>query len=238
MGHTITNSNTFLAYFNHIDKFFEVVLWLDAYMPFIEKVDRISQWMYPVSAFVRKYQHKLKYFWDLRNQVVHWFRLEQHHYLLASDYAVNQIKIIYERLTKPPTVQPWAIKQIPLIYLDSPMKELIALLTQHDLPALPVRNRENIYQETIFLKQVVGATLQKDFLDQVVATYLVPTSSQALFMASDASVYEIEWLFSTVREDKKHIEVVRITENWYPDETILWIITAVDLPKLDQEIIL
>jgi hypothetical protein len=116
MTHSITNSNTFLAYFNHIDKFFELVLGLSSYMPFIEKVDRIAQGRYPVTAFVRKYQHKLKYFGDLRNQVVHGFRLEQHHYLLASDYAVIQIKTIYEHLTKPPTVHAFCLENIPLVW--------------------------------------------------------------------------------------------------------------------------
>ncbi len=50
MVHSAINSNTFLAYFNHIDKFFEVVLGLDGYMPFTEKVDKISEGRYPITA--------------------------------------------------------------------------------------------------------------------------------------------------------------------------------------------
>jgi hypothetical protein len=57
-------------------------------------------------------------------------------------------------------------------------------------------------------------------------------------MSSDASVYEIEWLFSIVLEDEEYNELVWITATWHPDEQIIWIITAVDLPKLDQEVIL
>jgi hypothetical protein len=45
-------------------------------------------------------------------------------------------------------------------------------------------------------------------------------------------------LFSLEREEGKHNEVVRVTATGNPDESIMWIITAVDLPKLDQEIIL
>lgn len=180
-------------------------------MPFIEKVDRIAQGRYPVTAFVRKYQHKLKYFGDLRNQVVHGFRLEQHHYLLASDYAVNQIKTIYEHLTKPPIVRDCCLKDIPVVRLDTPLREVIILLTQHDFSALPVRDSTGIYHATVFLKHIVAASLQPDFLAQPVHKFLTDSSSQALFMPSDASVYEIELLFSTIREEGKQYEVVWIT---------------------------
>lgn len=109
-------------------------------MPFIEKIEKISQGKYPVTAFVRKYQHKLKYFGDLRNQVVHGFRLEQHHYLLASDYAVDQIKIVYEHLTQPPTVHDVFRLLIPHILLETSLREAIQLLMETNLPALPVRD--------------------------------------------------------------------------------------------------
>jgi len=180
-------------------------------MPFIEKVDRIAQGRYPVTAFVRKYQHKLKYFGDLRNQVVHGFRLEQHHYLLASDYAVKQIKNIYEHLTKPPTVHDCCLKDIPVVLLDMPLREVIVLLTELDLSALPIRDATGLYHDTIFLKEIVAASLLPDFLIHPVQQFLTDSSCQALFMPSDASVYEIESLFSTTREEGKQNEVVWIT---------------------------
>jgi len=77
-----------------------------------------------------------------------------------------------------------------------------------------------------------------DFLAQPVEKYLTSWNGHALFMPSDASVYEVVWIFSLVREEEKHNEVVRITPTGHPDESIIWIITATDLPKLDQEVIL
>ena len=102
--HTVENSNTFLAYFNQIDKFFEVVLGATDYIPYTEKIEKVARGIYPVSAFVKKFQQKLKYFGDLRNQIVHGFRLDQHHYLLVSEYALDQIKKTYTHLTTPPIV--------------------------------------------------------------------------------------------------------------------------------------
>ncbi len=145
-----------------------------------------------MSSFVKKQQHKLKYFGDLRNQVVHGFRLEQHHYLLASDYAVMQIKTTFEHLTKPPTVHTWCKQQIPFAHIDTPMHEVITLITQANLPALPIQDATGAYHDTLFLKQVVSAALQPDFLSHPVEKYLAASSSRALFMSSDASVYEIE----------------------------------------------
>lgn len=238
MAHSISNSNTFLAYFNHIDKFFEVVLWLDAYMPFTEKVDRISQGRYPVTAFVRKYQHKLKYFGDLRNQVVHGFRLEQHHYLLASDYAIEQIKKIYEHLTKPPTIERWCAQDIPSVHPTTTMREVLQLLETHDLPGLPIIDEKAVYQTTLFLRDVVLATAHEGFLETPISDWARSRSKQAIFMPSDASVYEIEWLFSVARDEEKHNELVWVTETGHPDEPIKGIITPADLRKLDQEVIL
>jgi hypothetical protein len=73
------------------------------------------------------------------------------------------------------------------------MHEVIALITQADLPALPIQDATGAYHDTLFLKQVVSAALQPDFLSHPVEKYLAASSSsRALFMSSDASVYEIE----------------------------------------------
>lgn len=72
------------------------------------------------------------------------------------------------------------------------MLEVITLLTKTGLPALPLRDADGVYQDTIFLNQIVSAALHSDFLTHTVATHLTETSCQALFMPSDASVYEIE----------------------------------------------
>lgn len=61
------------------------------------------------------------------------------------------------------------------------------------------------------MRQIVSASLQPDFLSQPVRSYLGATSCLALFMSQDASVYEIESLFSTKRDDDQYVEVVRIT---------------------------
>jgi hypothetical protein len=118
------------------------------------------------------------------------------------------------------------------------MQEVITLITQADLPALPIQDTTWAYHDTIFLKQIVSAALQQDFLSDPVEKYLKVCTTRALFMSSDASVYEIEWLFSTLVEDEEYNELIWITATGHPDEEIIWIITAVDLPKLDQEVIL
>lgn len=237
MVHSVTNSNTFLAYFNHVDKFLEVVLGISSYLPFAEKVEKVAHGNYPVTSFVKKYHQKLKYFGDLRNQVVHGFRLDQHHYLLASDYAVEQIKTVYERLTKPPSVTRFLRDDIPVLSPHSTLKEAIAQFVRTWLAGMPIYDGVT-YVDTILVHQIVSATLHEWFLDQSVASRLDTPKGQICFLPAHASVYEVEWLFSVDVEDEDPVELIRISKDWTPDEPLTWIITAKDLPKLDQEIIL
>lgn len=121
---------------------------------------------------------------------------------------------------------------------DTFLQDAIQLIITSHLPALPVRDASGKYLDTLFLSQIVTATLDTDFLNKPVQECLTSGTQQALFLPSDASVYEVVGLFSLVREEQKHNEVVWVTETGHPDEPITGIITAVDLPKLDQEIIL
>ena len=102
--HSLHNSNTFLAYYNHIDKYFAYLLQLKRYLPFAEKVTMLTNEKYSIHQFVRLYQNKLRYFGDLRNQLVHGFRLENQHYVLASNHAVQEIQKIYQEMKKPTNV--------------------------------------------------------------------------------------------------------------------------------------
>ena len=97
------NSNQFLAMYNQIDKYFDQLLQLKRYLPFFEKIRTIGDGQYHISHFVRKYEAKFRYFSDLRNQIAHGFRLENKHYVIASDHAVQEITKFNAELQKPKT---------------------------------------------------------------------------------------------------------------------------------------
>jgi uncharacterized protein Usg len=98
------NSNSFLSLYNQIDKLFDQILMLTRYVPFNEKLQMFMEQAYDISPIVKKYQQKLRYFGDLRNQIVHGFRLDNQHFVVASDHAVDQIQGIYDHLAQPKTI--------------------------------------------------------------------------------------------------------------------------------------
>jgi hypothetical protein len=98
------NSNTFLSIYNLIDKFFDQTLQLSRYVPFNEKLQMSLDEPFDISPIVKRYQQKLRYFGDLRNQIVHGFRLDHQHYVEVSDFAVEQIQSVYDHLLQPKSV--------------------------------------------------------------------------------------------------------------------------------------
>jgi hypothetical protein len=102
--YSANNSNTFLAYFNQIDKYLSYILSTQKYIPYHERVTMIIRGKYIVSHFVNRFESKLRYFGDLRNQLVHGFRLDNKHYLVVSDHALQEISSIHDELVKPQTL--------------------------------------------------------------------------------------------------------------------------------------
>lgn len=101
MDYTVATTNEFLSHYNEIDKLFTAILELDKYIPFHEKIHAISAGDYPIRRCVQKHQQKLRYFGDLRNQIVHGFHQDHHHYVLVSEYACQQIKVLVDELHTP-----------------------------------------------------------------------------------------------------------------------------------------
>lgn len=235
MSHSVSNSNQFLSYYNQMDEYFSVVLDLWTYMPFSEKIEQIVQWTFSVTSFVKQHYHKLKYFSEMRNQIVHWFRLDHEHYLLASDAAVLAIKNLTDHLVSPPTIASLITHTIPQLSLQCTIQEAITSLLDHHLRVIPLVD-ETTYITTLSLEYLVWLLLQ--WLWWVSLQEKLPKESvSAFFLSPTTSVYTIESLFLK-QHSPKPLEVIRISEDWTSETPIVWKITAKDLPKLYQMSIL
>jgi len=240
--YSATNSTTFLSYFNRIDGFLGIVLWTENYLPFAEKIDQLATGHYPVSNFVRAYQHKLKYFGDLRNQLVHGFSLDQHHYLLASDYAIQQIKSVQDALEKPPEVKTLFSRSLPVCTLQTPLQKIIHQMRQTKAHYLPIYTDKKVFIGLISERMIIGfldihpevdtATIS---VDKVIAE---TTGESYLFMSVTTSLYEIEWVFSRQREEEKELSIIFLTASGDITDKIIGYITAADLPKITEAVIL
>jgi hypothetical protein len=107
-------------------------------MPFSEKIDHIAHGKYSVTPFVNHHVAKLKYFADMRNQIVHGFRLDHEHYLLASDHAVGAIKTITEHLVTPPVVGSVCSCVVPVITVERSVHDVLTLMQKYHATLLPV----------------------------------------------------------------------------------------------------
>lgn len=246
LKHTIANSNTFLAYYNQLDKYFAHVLWLTKYMPYNEKISVLAQGKYPLRNFVRLYQNKLRYLGDLRNQLVHGFRLDNNHYVLASDHAVNEIEILYTEARTPTSVTDVFRKDVYCCKTNDLLRDVIQTMRSQLNTHVPVYNEEWVFLEMLsestiayWLADEIG-TNGEVHLDHVVVNDVTLENSNDLylFVQQETSIYDIEQLFAQNLQDKKRLGAVFITEHGKPEEKILWIITAMDLPKLADHFVL
>jgi len=99
------------------------------------------------SKFVQQFQNKLRYFGDLRNQLVHGFSLDKKHYVVASDYAVQQIKRVYEELTKPkPVAEVFDHEVFSCTTADS-LKDIIQVLHSDEVKVgdIPLENSNDTF---------------------------------------------------------------------------------------------
>lgn len=240
--HSIKNSNDFLWWYNKIDKFLAQLIGKQFYIPFTEKVTMVAEGRYPQSQFVAKYQNKLRYFWDLRNQLVHGFSLDQNHYVVASDYAVKQIETIYTQLAEPQSVGEVFSKEVYTCKTSDLLHEVIQSMRKHRNTHIPVYDDDGK-----FVEMLSESTIAYWFADQVDAKAwfensalkvgdikLENTNDTFLFVSADKSTYEVQELFYSFAEDKKRLWAVFITSSGSESEPIAWIITAIDLPKLDS----
>ena len=244
--HNVANSNTFLAWYNQLDKYFAHVLWLTKYMPYNEKISVLSQWSYPLTNFIRLYQNKLRYFGDLRNQLVHGFRLDNNHYVLASDHAVNEIHVLYEEARTPTSVVDVFWKEVYTCTTNDLLRDVIQNMREHLNTHVPVYN-----EAWVFLEMLSESTIAYWIADEIwengevhladvhIADVTLENSNDLfLFVAKEMSIYDIEQLFAKNLQEKKRLWAVFLTENWSNEEQILWIITAMDLPKLADHFVL
>ncbi len=245
MPFSIDNSNTFLAYYNQLDKYFAYVLWLTKYVPFTEKVNMLTDGRYAITSFVKIYQNKLRYFWDLRNQLVHGFRLDNQHYVLASDHAIEEVKSIYEEARDPKTAGEIFTKKVYVCALGDSLKEVISTMEKQWTTHVPVYNEAGEFVDMLCESTIAYWTASQiatwtSSVDAMKVSDLALQNSNETYQFVDSakSIYEIEELFTKGNDTKKRLWAVFITEKWTKEEPILWVVTMSDVPALDDHFVL
>lgn len=241
MWYSSHNSNQFLSWYNKIDKFLSRVLEIKKYIPYSEKIDLViqkgAQWSYVLD----QYQSSFLYFWELRNQLVHWFSLNQKHFLEVSEYAVQQIKSLYSWLTAPKTVGEVFAWEVYSCTTNDLLSQVIVTMKSELNTHVPV------YHEWVFVEMLSESTIAYRLAEQITAwvstiwswtriadVSLHNTNDIFAFISEDENVYEVRNRFLKHSANKKRLWALFITQHWTQDEKILWVITAMDLNRIMQ----
>lgn len=226
------NSNYFLATFNQIDKFLSWTLKLKSYVPYHERITMITRGKTIVTSFVRMFEDKLRYFGDLRNQIVHGYRLDQHHYLYVSDYALEQIQTLHDELIKPKTALQLFGTPVAKLHIWQTVSESVQRLRELNKRYAPVFD-DKIYKWT-FSEHTLFTLLSEKWPAVMDATlgdiHLYEAWDHAKFLDSSTSIYELEQYFEW--EHKSH--VLYLTPWGKKDVLIEGVISILDVPSIND----
>lgn len=236
------NSNTFLSMYNLIDKFFDQTLQLTRYVPFNEKLQMFLDDVFDISPIVKRYQQKLRYFWDLRNQIVHGFRLDHQHYVEVSDFAVEQIKSVYDHLLQPKSVvELFWNNGVSTCQLQDNLKAILSLMYTEELSHIPVYDDAmqfvNVLDESTIVHWIAQHGGMIDMQSITIRDIdLTRSYDDFCFVASNKSVYQLRELFvrDILENTHKRLGAVLVTATGKRNEPLQAIITALDLPKLEE----
>ncbi len=233
--HSANNSNTFLAYFNQIDKYLSYILWLKKYVPYHERITMLLTKKTKIRSFVNKFESKLRYFGDLRNHLVHGFRLDNRHYIHVSEHAVKQITFAHDQLTKPQTLLDgaiWLESKVIFAQLADPLNEVLELMKQQNIQYLPV------YQDQLFLwilsfRDMLARLVHEKIVDTNTMTIEdvdISYATEYVFVESGTSVYDLPEIFS----GKDSTEIVIATDTGSEDEKIQAMLSVHDAMRLQS----
>ncbi len=191
----------------------------------------LAEGRYLITSFVKIYQNKLRYFGDLRNQLVHGFRLDNQHYVLASDHAIGEVKSLYEEARSPKTAFSVFAKKVYICKTSDSLKQVISTMKKELNTHVPVYDEQGKFVDmlsestiTYWIADEIDAKGEAHLEQVTVGDVPLGNSNEYhLFVDKEKSVYEIEELFAEEHkesEGKKRLGAVFITATGSESEPI------------------
>jgi CBS domain-containing protein len=230
----------FLSLFNQIDKYFDRVLWSEVFLPYNEKIKRIVNWDYSISRFVKLHEFKLKYFWEIRNQITHWIKFDWHTYIQPTEYAISHLEEYVNCIKRPPRCWDLFKKNVFVCKDTDNLKDIIKTMEGNNYSHVPVYNWKNeflwLLSETNILTRLTDYKAEIENA-KVWDVKLINSKNYVKFISEKVTVYEIDRLFAEKKEKDEKLWILLITENWYKNEPITWIISAWDTALIDNYVV-
>ena len=231
------NTKEFLKVFNKVETYLNTLNKSSSYVS-------VSKLLKPTSEknpIIKDYANDLREYAELRNAIVH----EEAGTAIADVKArtVSDLKRIYRLIKKPPTVYQLFKKNVTCCQTDDSLLEIIKIMKENTFTHMPV------YDKIKFVGVLNEASISRwlgDFVDGKLSNlketevgdlqaYLRNQPDEHFkFVSKDTNAYLVKkWFLEFVRE-RKRLGAIFITENGRRDEGLLGVITAWDLPEIDQ----
>lgn len=235
------HANNFIAVFNELDKYFDTLVaqHTDRFMPFNEKVKLIGQDTMAISSFVKKYEQKLKYFGELRNEIAHGFKIDGMHYCTPSYHAVEELRKIKEAIIQPITVATVFQKQVYTCQSHDLLKDTMIAMKNFGYTHVPVYNEQKVFQ-WVLTQSAICEWLAYHMQDTTKPLDTVTVADVDLnawienvaFVEKGKPLFAVPQLFESRWLNHKILGALLITDNGTSEEPLLWIITTYDLPVI------
>lgn len=224
----------FLWQFNEIDKFFDKILWTEKFLTYNEKIKEISTWKFKISKFIQTHKDKLKYFWEIRNHITHWIKIDGHTYIYPTKHALTQINKYKEIITKPPLAIDFFKQKLPTCNNTDSLKKILQKIQKNNCRYIPVYEK----------KKFIGILSEKNILDRIsndinelknlnkttVTNIKLMKENQYKYINNNEDIHEIEIIFMEnleieilIIKDKNSISNIISKENLTNIENYIFI---------------
>lgn len=232
------NSEMFLSTYNKLDHYLKGLDHSEQYRSFSSVLNRLKK----SNKVVSHYEKKLKSYNNLRNAIVH-ERMDGKVIAEPNDYAVNDLNLIYEKISSPKSI--CDVCKHSIIKLDHRDSLSTALVTmkENDFSQLPVYNGDDFVEmlnsETI--SSWMAHNIEQDIvsIEETKISDVLHFKSDyrlTLFQSRNANIYEILDLYKDNAYKSKQIDAIIITHNGKKSEKPITIITDDDIPVLLETI--
>ena len=254
MSENITNNENFkqkkeqaivmqyLSLFNELDKFFDKLLETERFMPYNDKLKQISEWKFAISWFVRLHLSELKYFWELRNHISHWLKVDEYLYAIPTERAIEKLSEFIEKIVEPPLCIDYFRKEVYSVHLWDKVSEVLKNIKSDWYTYIPVYNDEEEFLGVIteggILQRIANEMLDQNFIDlskvRVEHLHISTAIKDYMFVSSNINMYQADEIFTTRKRKWKWLGAMFITKNWTSKEKIIWMMSWNDIALIDD----
>jgi CBS domain-containing protein len=237
---SVNNADKFLKIYNKIEKYLNDLNKSDRYYTIGSLLGRLSQ----SNAIIRNRANDLRELAELRNALFHKYKGT----FIAEPYdeTIKEIEALYNLLVNPPTAHEISAKNVYTCDYKDLIIDTIKIITEKVYTHIPVYENgkfKGVFSESSIIRWLSDSAEDdgfildrtkigelKDYFDEPDDKYSTYT-----FVTRNASAYAIRDEFLSSVEEQKRIGAVFVTETGEKNEKLLGIITAWDLPKIDNQ---